>query len=86
MTAARKWFFYVHLILGSVAGVLILIMAATGVLLAYERQIGPWVDRDVRSLAVQPGQSALSGGQLAAKICAVQPLTPSVLVRHSQAD
>jgi uncharacterized iron-regulated membrane protein len=40
----------VHLIFGSAAGVVIPVMSVTGVLLAYERQIVRWVDRDVRSV------------------------------------
>lgn len=40
----RIFIFWLHLIVGSVAGVVILIMSATGVLLTYERQIVEWAD------------------------------------------
>ncbi|MCG3150580.1 MAG: hypothetical protein PCFJNLEI_04067 [Verrucomicrobiae bacterium] len=40
----RKTIFWTHLIAGVVAGVVVLIMAATGVLLAFERQITGWAD------------------------------------------
>jgi len=82
----RKLLFYLHLATGSLAGVVILIMSVTGVLLAYQRQIVPWVDRDVRSVASEPGEARLSGGMLLAKVCAVESVTPSGVTLHSQAD
>lgn len=44
----RNIFFWLHLSLGVLAGVFIFIMSATGVLLAFERQITQFADRDVR--------------------------------------
>ncbi|MGC2330861.1 MAG: PepSY-associated TM helix domain-containing protein [Candidatus Acidiferrales bacterium] len=82
----RKWFFYIHLTAGSLAGIVILIMSVTGVLLAYQRQIIPWVDRNIRSVPSQPGEARLSGGALLARACAVAPSTPSGVTLHSQAD
>ena len=35
----RKSFFWLHLVIGVAAGLFIFIMAATGVMLAFERQI-----------------------------------------------
>jgi uncharacterized iron-regulated membrane protein len=55
----RKTFFWLHLSAGVTAGVFILIMAATGVLLAFERQIADFVDRDVAHVSVP--QDAKSG-------------------------
>ena len=40
----RKVIFWFHLILGLAAGIVILIMSATGVLLMYEKQIIAWTD------------------------------------------
>ncbi len=48
----RKTFFWLHLSAGVAAGLFIFIMAATGVVLAFERQIVEFVDRDVRSVSV----------------------------------
>jgi uncharacterized iron-regulated membrane protein len=48
----RKLFFWVHLVLGVAAGVFIFVMAATGVALAFERQITDFVDRDIRWVTV----------------------------------
>jgi uncharacterized iron-regulated membrane protein len=49
---ARKIVFWTHLVVGVVAGVAILVMSATGVALAFERQILQLVDRDLRTVAV----------------------------------
>ncbi len=45
----RKVVFWSHLIAALTAGLLILLMSVTGVLLTYERQLIAWSDRDVRS-------------------------------------
>jgi uncharacterized iron-regulated membrane protein len=45
----RKVFFWIHLIAGTLAGIVILIMSVTGVLLMYERQMIEWADRAYRS-------------------------------------
>ena len=45
----RKTLFWLHLAAGSIAGIVILIMSVTGVLLAFERQITAWADREYRS-------------------------------------
>ena len=54
----RKALFWLHLSTGVTAGVFIFIMAATGVVLSFERQIVDFVDHDIRSASapndVQP--------------------------------
>lgn len=47
----RKIIFWIHLTLGVSAGVFIFVMAATGIMLAFERQIMAFVDRDIRSVS-----------------------------------
>jgi len=49
--SARKVVFWLHLIAGISAGIVVLIMSLTGVLLAYEKQIVSWADRDLREEA-----------------------------------
>lgn len=44
MKSIRTFFFWLHLAAGCVAGLVILAMSATGVLLAFERQINSWAD------------------------------------------
>jgi uncharacterized iron-regulated membrane protein len=48
----RKIFFWLHLPIGVAAGLFIFIMAATGVLLTFERQIIEFVDRDIRFVPI----------------------------------
>jgi uncharacterized iron-regulated membrane protein len=52
----RKILFRIHLGIGCLAGVVVFIMSATGVLLAYERQIIHFLDRGLRS--AQPSANA----------------------------
>ncbi|HEX5222827.1 MAG TPA: PepSY-associated TM helix domain-containing protein [Verrucomicrobiae bacterium] len=44
----RQITFWLHLIAGIIAGVVIFIMSATGVALAFEKEIIAWAERDVR--------------------------------------
>ena len=44
MKSFRKLLFWCHLTAGVTAGIVILIMSVTGVLLAYEKQIISWAD------------------------------------------
>jgi uncharacterized iron-regulated membrane protein len=41
----RRFLFWIHLTAGCVAGLVILVMSVTGILLAYRRQIINWGDR-----------------------------------------
>lgn len=63
-TMFRKTLFWTHLVLGVTAGVFIFIMAATGVVLAFERQITDLVDRDVRTVAEPNPSQPRSVGDL----------------------
>lgn len=59
MKAVRRVLFWCHLAAGVIAGVVVLIMSVTGVLLTYQRQLTVWADS--RSLAsVTPAGSRLS--------------------------
>lgn len=51
----RKTLFWIHLTVGCVAGAVVFIMSVTGVLLAYQRPITSWVDRDFHSTPPAPG-------------------------------
>ena len=55
----RKAVFWVHLVVGVAAGIVILVMSATGTLLMYERQITEWADRGYRSAPPSPGAAWL---------------------------
>ncbi len=51
----RRFLFWVHLTAGCLAGLVILVMSVTGILLAYRRQIINWSDRGFRA---QPAPGA----------------------------
>lgn len=82
----RRLLFWTHLTAGSIAGVVILIMSFTGVLLAYERQITNWANREYRSVQPQPDAAPLPVGELLAKVCLAQPTVPSSVLVHSRSD
>ena len=44
MKLFRKIIFWCHLVIGVIAGIIILVMSVTGVLLTYEKQITTWAD------------------------------------------
>jgi uncharacterized iron-regulated membrane protein len=53
---SRRVLFWIHLTAGCVAGLVILVMSVTGVLLAYKRQILHWSDRNFKSQATTGAQ------------------------------
>jgi uncharacterized iron-regulated membrane protein len=61
----RKIIFWIHLTTGVIAGLVILIMSVTGILLAFERQITDLSDRDLR---VAPGAQRLTADALIATV------------------
>lgn len=82
----RKAVFWLHLIAGVVAGLVILVMSVTGVLLAYERQITAWADRGYRSAPPSEGASRLSVEALLGKLRETEPTaTPSGVTVRSDA-
>jgi uncharacterized iron-regulated membrane protein len=67
----RKAVFWVHLVVGVAAGIVILVMSATGMLLMYERQVTEWADQadwSHRSIPPSPGASRLPVEILVAKV------------------
>ncbi|MGH9752942.1 MAG: PepSY-associated TM helix domain-containing protein [Blastocatellia bacterium] len=74
MKLFRKAIFWLHLTVGAIAGLVILIMSVTGVLLAYERQITHWTDtRDYHVAPPVPEAARLSMETLLAKAREAQP-------------
>ena len=89
MKQFRKVIFWCHLLAGTFAGVVILIMSLTGVLLAYERQLISWAD--TRGLQVsQPtaGAARLPLETLVANARATRPTAapPSTLTVRAERD
>ncbi len=71
----RKVLFWLHLVAGVIAGLVILIMSVTGVLLTYEKQMIAWFD--LRSLPVIQGGKTLSVETLLEKAREKQKKFPS---------
>jgi uncharacterized iron-regulated membrane protein len=83
----RKTVFWLHLLAGVTAGVFILIMAATGVLLSFERQIVEFVDRDIEYVSVpqDPQSGSLNDLLEAVRRAGVGEPAAIVVRNHPQA-
>lgn len=76
----RKTLFWLHLIAGAVAGIVILIMSVTGVLLMYEKQIIAWADqRGLQATPPAPGAARLSMEAMLAKVRETRQATPAAI-------
>jgi uncharacterized iron-regulated membrane protein len=70
----RSILFWTHLIAGLIAGVSIAIMCFTGTVLAFEKQIVNWSERDARRVpAPAEGQARLPIDELVERVRAAQP-------------
>ena len=70
----RQIIFWLHLVTGIVAGLIIFVMSVTGVLLAFERQIVAFAERDVRTgQPPAPGVSRLDLDTLMTRARAAAP-------------
>lgn len=67
----RRILFWIHLCAGIVAGIVIFTLSITGVMLAFERQIVRWADREYR-VEPQPGQHRVAIDALIASAQAAQ--------------
>ena len=73
MKLLHKIIFWSHLLAGVVAGLVILLMSSTGVILMYESQITEYVERDVRRVIPSADGKRLSYDELIAKVRAANP-------------
>ncbi len=69
----RPILFWLHLAVGLVAGLFILNMAGSGILIAYEKQITALAERDQRTVAVPEGTVPLDLEALVAQVEAARP-------------
>jgi len=84
MKKLRKIIFWCHLPVGVIAGVVILIMCVTGVLLTYEKQITAWADtRGYRSAPPTPDAPRLPVEQLIAKAREAREGNPTAVTLKS---
>ena len=78
MKRFRRVIFWCHLVAGVAAGIVILIMSVTGVLLVYQRQITEWADtRDYAVSRPAPDARRLPAETLLAKVRESQPAASS---------
>jgi uncharacterized iron-regulated membrane protein/flavodoxin len=73
MKLLHKTLFWSHLIAGVVAGSVIFIMSATGVILMYEHQMVEYAERDVREVVPPAGPTRLSLDEIFAQVRAHNP-------------
>ena len=86
MQQLRRVIFWCHLAAGVCAGVVILIMSVTGVLLAYERQLTRWADTRGYAVARPGGDAArLPLEALLAKAREGQTAAPTAVTLHADA-
>ena len=76
MKLFRKIIFWCHLLCGVIAGVIILTMSVTGVLLTYEKQMTVWADTRIYQIAPPAGVPRLPLETLIAKVRESQPDAP----------
>jgi uncharacterized iron-regulated membrane protein len=87
MVTIRRVLFWLHLSAGLLAGVVILIMSATGVALTYERQLGEWTVRHLRSGRPIPEAKPLSIDELLTVVRRDHPDTvPIAVTMGSRSD
>jgi uncharacterized iron-regulated membrane protein len=83
----RTLFFWPHLIAGVLAGVVILVMSVTGVLLTYERQLVAWSNDHLRSARPSGSAAPLPVETLIARLQAENPgMAVSALTLASEPD
>ena len=69
----RRAIFWIHLAVGVTAGVVVLMLAATGVILTYEAQLNRWALRDYRANPPAPDAAPLSLDELLVRVAGEQP-------------
>ena len=87
MKKLRKIIFWCHLPVGVTAGVVILIMCVTGVLLSYEKQITSWADtKGYRAAPPTPETPHLPVETLIAKARELRGATPTAITLKSDSS
>jgi uncharacterized iron-regulated membrane protein len=85
MKQFRKLLFWCHLCVGTLAGIIILLMSVTGVLLTYERQLTLWADtRSYHVAQPSDGASRLGVEELIAKVRETWPTLPASITVRSE--
>ena len=82
----RKTFFWLHLSFGVAAGFFIFIMAASGVVLAFQRQAIDFVDRDLRTVSVPNDAQRRSLDELLESVRGAGMGEPTAIAVRNQAQ
>jgi uncharacterized iron-regulated membrane protein len=83
----RRIIFWTHLSVGLVAGLVVFIMAVTGVLLTYEKQILAWADRPAGIVPRAPDAVPLGVEALLDRVKAVRPeAVPATILLRADRD
>ena len=83
----RRFLFWTHLVIGLAAGALVFIMAVTGVLLTYQKQMTVWADlRGLDGAPPAAGLLALPADTLLSRVAASRQATPTAIVWREGAN
>jgi uncharacterized iron-regulated membrane protein len=80
----RKTFFWLHLAAGVTAGLVILLMSVTGVLLAFERQVIAYAERGLRVTPAEASRAPLPLSRIVAAAAAPGETPSNVIVRSDR--
>jgi uncharacterized iron-regulated membrane protein len=84
MSAIRKALFWAHLGVAATGGIVVIIMAATGVLLTYQKQMTAWADRNAARVGPpHPGAARLGLEDLLSRAAAREAGTPTAVTIRS---
>src|SRR4028119_843468 len=87
MKTFRKALFWLHLISGVIAGVVIFIMSVTGALLSFEKNIIEYAERDMRIVLAAENAQKLSVGEILNKTLEAKPGSkPSAITIQNKTD
>lgn len=87
MQSIRRVLFWLHLAAGVAAGLVILMMSATGVALTYQKQMQRWADlRGVHDTPPSPGARPLAADSLLATVVARTGKAPTTVTWRSDTD
>ena len=87
MTSFRSLLFWLHLTAGVIAGLVVIVMSATGVALTYEKQVLEWADSGLRSAPRVEGTRRLEPSELVQAAARHRPeMEPTGVTLRSAAD
>jgi len=87
MKSFRKIIFWIHLVSGVTAGIVIFIMSVTGALLSFEKNIIEYAEREMRTVTIQENNGKLSVQAILNKTLEAKPeAKPSAITFQNKAE